>query len=101
MANPTWQPLSSVGINCDRKFIRLAAPMTTPNNKTILGGNNPPMVRLPMGAAGFCYAATVGVIHVGFTRDFEPRQLSDPTRYDFCVSFNFRDIPKLEMSTHA
>ena len=93
----TWKPLDSIGLYCDKKLIRTTSQMMVTNDKIIVDSKSPATILLPKEAVGFCYAAHVGLIHVGFTRDFLARQFSSPTQYDYCVAFNFRDIPKLEI----
>lgn len=97
-ATPSWRPLELVGPSCAGKSIRVKVAMQAANNSVINRPSGPSQVRLPAGAIGTCYAAS-GVLHVGFMRDFKPRSFQSPTRYDYTVSFNFRDSSKLEIST--
>jgi hypothetical protein len=53
-------------------------------------------VSLPKGAIGFCYAAQVGIIHVGFASTFKQQEMS-PEKYPYAVSFSFRDADRLEI----
>jgi hypothetical protein len=94
---PAWKPLESVGLDCKGQFVRTVAAMPMLDNNAVVNQPQAPRkVSLPKGAIGFCYAAQVGVIHVGFTTDFRQQEMS-PTRYPYAVSFNFRDADRLEI----
>jgi hypothetical protein len=89
-----WTPLPAVGPSCKGRYVRTAVTVANIENFSARPGTSD-RITLPRGAIGFCYAAS-GVLHVGFMKGFGAEQ-RDPTRYDYNVTFTFRDIPKLEI----
>ena len=97
MANQEWSPLNVIGAVCKGRYIRTRQRLPDrPNDVVINNPAAPRKVTLEKGAVGYCYAGT-GVIHVGFTRDFQMRQLASPSSYPYVVTFDWKDIRFLEM----